>query len=59
MLVRRWTDAAIYCYKRGCRCIGCLYYEIIGKRCQMKKTVIELVKKFGKPEGIKNENIID
>lgn len=59
MLVYRWTNAAIYCYERGCRCANCIYYEIIGKRCQMKKTVIELVKKLGIPEGQQNENIID
>lgn len=44
-----WTRSAIECYERGCVCSGCLVYEQIGKDCHMKASVIELVRKFGKP----------
>lgn len=46
----KWTTGAIDCYNRGCVCNGCPTYQIIGKQCQMKKAVIGLVAKFGKPE---------
>lgn len=44
-----WTEAAVDCYKRGCVCQGCLIYEQIGKDCRMKASVLELVRKLGKP----------
>ena len=52
--VRRWNNAAIYCYKRGCNCNGCQITDIIKnlesvKKCQMKATVLELVRRFGIP----------
>lgn len=59
-LSRRWTNEAKMCYERGCRCEGCLnklFFDKYGKEhrpkatCQMKRYVIELVRKFGKPEG--------
>lgn len=51
--VRRWTHTAIECYKRGCVCNGCFYSEFFSgnsQRCQMKATVLELVRVLGKPE---------
>ena len=53
--VRRWTGSAIDCYKRGCVCKGCQfknYFESINQKCQMKATVLELVRVNGAPEGI-------
>ena len=49
MQVQRWTIAAKECYDRGCICNGCFYKENMETRCQMKLSVRELVKKFGKP----------
>ena len=46
----RWTDASIYCYERNCICEGCVYNEHLETKCIMKNTVLELFKKFGKPE---------
>ena len=46
----RWTDASIYCYERNCICEGCIYKERLETECIMKNTVLELFKKFGKPE---------
>ena len=52
--VRRWTESAIDCYKRGCVCEGCPIYEQYFKgskrRCQMKAAVIESVRLFGAPK---------
>lgn len=45
----KWTESAIDCYNRGCRCAGCLVYEQIGKECRMKKAVLRLVRKWGRP----------
>lgn len=41
------------CYKRLCKCKGCFYenYFEFGN-CQMRKSVKELVKKFGKPTEV-------
>lgn len=44
---RRWSISAIDCYKRGCVCQGCLYYnyfENTNQKCQMKATVLELIR---------------
>jgi hypothetical protein len=50
--VRRWTQTAIDCYKRGCVCSGCFYYDFFKEspqKCQMKATVLELVRVLGRP----------
>lgn len=46
---RCWTQGAVECYSRGCVCEGCETFELIGKKCQMKKAVIQLVASCGKP----------
>ena len=47
---KRWTPAAIDCYLRGCRCKGCFYENYFSKdKCQMKYTVLELVRQLGVP----------
>lgn len=48
--LRRWTPSAKDCYFRGCVCSGCPIFEIIGNQCKMKRTVLNLVRKLGKPE---------
>lgn len=50
--VRRWTQTAVDCYKRGCVCKGCFYQDFFknsSQKCQMKSSVIELVRILGKP----------
>ncbi len=53
---KTWTPTAIDCYKLGCMCSRCNLYKIYfskgNVRCRMKETVIELVRKFGAPEGV-------
>lgn len=59
---RRWTFGAIECYKRGCNCSGCFYKEFFKgttQKCRMRSSVIYLVRKFGKPEGVETKGIID
>ena len=51
--VRRWTPTALDCYKRGCNCGGCFYKEFFNgttQKCQMKASVLELVRVIGTPE---------
>ena len=51
--VRRWTNTALECYKRGCVCEGCFYTDFFNgtsHRCQMKASVLELVRVLGKPD---------
>ena len=51
--VRRWTTTAIECYKRGCNCEGCYYTDFFNnssQKCQMKASVLELVRVLGKPD---------
>lgn len=52
--LNRWTQSAIECYLIGCTCSKCYLYPILKDRCRMKKTVIELVRQFGKPK-VSNE----
>ena len=61
---KNWTPTAIDCFSIGCICSKCNLYKLYFKnnifKCQMKQTVIELVRKYGKPilEGAKNEKIL-
>ena len=51
--VRRWTNTALECYKRGCVCDGCFYSDFFNgssQKCQMKASVLELVRVLGKPD---------
>lgn len=56
--LRRWTISAIECYQRGCICKGC-EYENLDSGCQMKHTVVELVRRLGLPNGVEGRGIID
>ena len=48
--IQRWTPSAVECYQRGCICLNCPIKKLIkSQKCQMKATVIELVKVLGKP----------
>ena len=48
-----WTQTAIDCYQLGCVCSKCNLYKIYFEggefKCQMKNTVIELVRLLGIP----------
>ena len=57
--VIRWTQSAIDCYERCCICNGCPMYELIGKQCRMKTSVLELVRKFGVPEGVNRGSVCE
>lgn len=51
--VRRWTPTAVDCYKRGCNCEGCFYTDFFNgtaQKCQMKASVLELVRVLGTPD---------
>lgn len=54
---RAWTRQAIECYKRGCKCSGCPIKNMLETRCDMKRSVFELVRKYGapKPKEVKKE----
>ena len=60
MEVRRWTESAINCWKRGAVCEGCIYNNFFAsqKTCKMKSTIILLVKKFGPPPDEKEKTFI-
>lgn len=47
--IKKWTKAAIDCYSIGCNCSKCEIKSLITTRCLMKRTVLELVQKFGAP----------
>ncbi len=60
--VRRWTQTATDCYKRGCVCSGCFYNDFFKdspQKCQMKATVLELVRVLGRPTHVEMESIIN
>ena len=52
-ICKKWTPTAIDCYLLGCDCLKCNLYKIYfynqTQKCQMKNVVIELVRRFGKP----------
>ena len=48
--LQRWTPSAVECYQRGCICSNCPVQEFIkSQKCQMKSSVIELVRLYGIP----------
>ena len=55
-LSKSWTPTAIDCYKLCCVCSKCnihkIYFHGTERRCKMKETVIELVRKIGTPPKI-------
>ena len=44
-----WSEIAVECYSRHCICSGCSINDILETECGLKKTVLELYTKFGKP----------
>ena len=50
--VRYWTIDAINCYNRGCICKDCPILNLVNSigKCQMKATVLELVRIHGIPK---------
>ena len=60
--VRRWTPTALECYKRGCNCEGCFYRDFLSgssQKCQMKASVLELVRVIGTPNVELQQFIIE
>lgn len=52
----RWSKTAIECYKIGAVCSKCMLVpEDLKHKCRMKKTIISLVKDFGRPIDRINE----
>jgi len=52
-----WSDIAVYCFKRGCNCQDCPNYDVVmglesSDICNVKASVLELVRLFGKPKVI-------
>jgi len=50
-----WTEDTVLCKLRGCNCKGCKYKEI---GCRLKKHVLDLVERLGKPEGIPEPTVL-
>lgn len=50
---KHWTPTAIDCFELNCCCSKCSIYKIYFAenvfKCKMKETVIELIRKYGKP----------
>ena len=45
-----WTPQAVECWSIDCVCARCTIQKMMpSTKCQMKATVIELVKKYGNP----------
>lgn len=56
---RHWSTGAIECYERNCVCKGCPTFDLIGKQCRMKQSVLSLVKNVGTPDTDPKQSIID
>ena len=50
-----WTKLATECYQLGCNCAKCSLYNLLETKCQMKKTVIALVRELGRPNSKNKE----
>ena len=47
--ILKWTQQAIDCYNRNCRCTGCFINEKLETPCQMKVIIPKIFAKCGKP----------
>jgi hypothetical protein len=45
----RWTRSAIDCLNNHCICENCHLKDIV-HNCRMKRTVLELYRRYGRPE---------
>lgn len=53
-----WTHSAVMCYVRGGVCRGCIY-ERLHIKCRMKSALLEIVRRYGKPQGVKEKTVIE
>lgn len=63
-----WTTEGIKCYQRNCICEGCIYEfgfytnsrfnKQHKQRCQMKASVLEMVRRFGVPPNIPKKEFL-
>lgn len=53
-----WTNEARFCYLSGCNCKKCTNRFESQKKCQMRRVVLELVRRFGAPEGVEVKGIL-
>lgn len=52
-VLRRWTDSAKSCYKRGCVCEGCEVNNLnLSVKCVMNEVVKRLILKHGLPDDL-------
>lgn len=58
--LRGWSIQAAECFNINCECIMCKVPRIMDSKCEMKATVLELYKRFGRPtsENTKREYTI-
>ena len=60
--VRRWRPRALESYQSGCNCEGCFYKDFFSgssQKCQMKASVLELVRVIGTPNVELQQFIIE
>lgn len=60
--VRRWTDTAIFCCKRGCNCARCFYTEFFANsktKCHMKSFVLKSVRVLGAPKNVEIKQVLE
>lgn len=54
-----WTNEAKLCYASGCNCKKCSNRFESQKHCQMRRVVLELVRRFGAPKGVEVKGVIN
>lgn len=60
--LRRWTQSAKECLERGCVCENCFFEDFFkgtSHKCDMKITVLALVKRLGHPKDVKVKTILE
>ncbi len=55
-----FNDLQLECYNRNMNCLGCFYsqYNTV-KKCRVKKSIIEFITKYGKPDNLVEKGIKD
>lgn len=59
-MTKKWTPIQRQCYDRNCVCEGCEVQTLISssKKCLVKKSLIEQIRKYGIDERIQTKCVI-
>lgn len=57
---KKLSELQIECYHRNMNCLGCFYSKFNSNfKCRVKKSIIDFIRKNGKPENLTEKGFSD